>query len=337
MRWRKHYHRLISEIIVFALLALLIAGAAVLQAKRNHPEAKAPALGATFSIPYAESLGLDWRASYLSILDELKLKHLRLPLYWSEIEVAERSYDWSEVDWMLDEAQARQVQVTLVIGRKVPRWPECYIPDWVEKLSSSYRTQATLDFVEASVRRYDSYQSIVRYQVENEPFYNFGECPVPDANLFDAELALVRELSDKPIQLTVSGENEFWIDTAIPADVLGVSMYRVTWSPVFGYSVYPVSPDYYGAKALAVRSFVDSVVVSELQAEPWFQGPIEEQSVADLARQFTAQELKDNLRYARQAGFNEIYFWGVEYWYWLAQKGEAELWTTAQALIAESL
>ena len=326
-----------SEILVFIVLILVIAISAVIQAERNDHQSSAIIYGATFSTTYADNLGLDPRRAYLAVIDELGLRHIRLPVYWSDVEPTQNIYAWDELDWMIDEAAKRGVNLTLVIGRKVPRWPECYVPDWAEKLASNYQNQALLDFLENVVRRYETSPAVSRYQVENEPFYNFGECPTPDANLFDRELALVRQWSDKPIQLTVSGENEFWVDTAIPADILGVSMYRATWSQIFGYWIYPMNPDYYGAKALAVAPLTDAVIVSELQAEPWFRGPLKEADLADLVKEFTPEDLARNIQFAKEAGFDEVYFWGVEYWYWLSQKGEPALWDAGKELIQSAL
>ncbi len=325
------HQRKLSELIIFTAFIILIAVFAIVQTLRVHVPEKQVRFGATFSVTYAESLGLDWRRAYLSVLDELGVKALRLPVYWDTLEKEENHYQFDDLDWMMDEAGKRGVAVTLAIGRKVPRWPECFIPDWAERLSPNYQNQALLDEIENVVSRYDD--RVERWQIENEPFYDFGDCPTPDAKLFDAELALVRRLSDRPISLTTSGENEFWADTALPADVLGVSMYRTTWNPLFGYTVYPIGPDFYSAKAVAVRPFVEKVIVSELQAEPWMKAPVAQSSSEQLAKEFTAKQLKDNVAFAREAGFDEIYFWGVEYWYWLKLNGHGALWDEGRALM----
>ncbi len=322
---RRIHHKKLAEGAVFFLFAVVVAVLAVLGA-RTKQHALTVSYGATFSTVYAENLGLRWREVYTAMLDELQIKRVRLPVYWSELEPEEHVYHFDDLDWMLAEAAKRDVRVTLAIGRKVPRWPECYIPDWAEKMSRAEARQSLLDELENIVRRYDDQEVVERYQVENEPFYSFGECPTPDAELFDQEVALVKRLSNKPIQLTTSGENEFWLDTAIPANVLGVSMYRVTWNDVVGYSVYPLGPEYYAAKTLAVRPFTDKVIVSELQAEPWFTKGIEEQTPEELASQFTPTELSANVAFAKQAGFDEVDFWGVEYWYWMREHGQDGLW-----------
>lgn len=333
--FRRHHKKYLAGVVVFTSLTLVIAMFAVIQAKRLHPEVKDVAYGATFSTAYAESLGLDARRTFIAVVDELGIKKIRLPVYWSDVEPSERQYQFEEVDWFVREAEDRGVALTLVVGRKVPRWPECYIPDWAERLAPVYQNQALLDYLENVVRRYDASVAVERWQVENEPFYDFGDCPPPDAKLFDDELALVRRISDKPIQLTTSGENEFWIDTALPADVLGASMYRVTWNPLFGYSVYPLGPDYYAAKAVAVREFVDKVIISELQSEPWLTEPITDSTPVSLAAQFTPKELTANIAFAKQAGFDEIYLWGVEYWYWMAEEGQGALWEAGKKIIME--
>ena len=43
--------------------------------------------GVTFSLPYArDTLGLDWQKAYLAVLDDLKVGHIRIPAYWTELE-----------------------------------------------------------------------------------------------------------------------------------------------------------------------------------------------------------------------------------------------------------
>lgn len=333
--FRRMHHKKVTEGVIFLLFVFVIAVFASLQA--NRQQVTPVTYGATFSSAYAESLGLNWRDAYVDTLNTLPLKRLRIPIYWSDLQPTVETFNWEELDWMVDQAEAREISLVLVVGRKVPRWPECYVPDWAEHISADEQGQRVLEEIEAIVRRYDHRQIVERYQIENEPFYYFGDCPVPNAKLFDDEVALVRRLSDKPIQLTTSGENEFWIDVALPADILGVSLYRVTWDKIIGYSVYPVSADYYATKAAAVTSLADDVVVSELQAEPWLTMPIEQQTPAELAPQFTAEELLANVDFAKAAGFTEVNFWGIEYWYWMRQQGYPELWDAGRAIMEDTL
>lgn len=63
--------------------------------------------GATFSEPYTKYLGLDWQKTYLAVLDDLKVKNLRLIAPWDEIEPAPGKYDFTDLDWQIKEAEKR--------------------------------------------------------------------------------------------------------------------------------------------------------------------------------------------------------------------------------------
>lgn len=89
-------------------------------------------LGVSFSPEYAKQLNLNPHQIYLSILDDLKIKQLRLNAYWNEIEPAPDQYNFKELDFYLDEAYNHQAQVTLAVGYKLPRWPECRAPAWIK-------------------------------------------------------------------------------------------------------------------------------------------------------------------------------------------------------------
>ena len=78
----------------------------------------------------AQDLGLDWRAVYIALLDDMGVKHLRLAVPWNEVERERGAYDFSGINWMLDEAEKRDATVTLNLGRKLFRWPEGHDPGW---------------------------------------------------------------------------------------------------------------------------------------------------------------------------------------------------------------
>src|SRR3989344_7130342 len=79
--------------------------------------------GLTFSYLEARGLGFDDRQMYLDVLSDLKPKNIRLMTYWKDIEKVKGRFDFSNVDWQLQEAQKKNVNVVLVVGRKQPRWP----------------------------------------------------------------------------------------------------------------------------------------------------------------------------------------------------------------------
>ena len=140
-------------------------------------------LGVTFSSRYASDIGLDWKQAYLAMLTDLNVKLIRIPVYWDISEPAPGQYDFSAVDWQLEQAKAHNAQVILAVGQKVPRWPECAIPTWA-KTSDQTRKKSLLDFENVVIDRYKNNQPEIKYwQVENEPFLLFGLCPAPSASL----------------------------------------------------------------------------------------------------------------------------------------------------------
>ncbi|MCH8049233.1 beta-galactosidase [Patescibacteria group bacterium] len=291
-------------------------------------------IGATFSTVYTQSLDLDWQEVYLAILEDLQIKSLRIPVYWSEIEKVQGVYDFDDLDWMMDEARKRQVDVTLVVGVKVPRWPECFFPDWIEYRSELYQKEALMKFIEETVVRYREHPALLRWQVENEAYFPFGECPLPDPKRFVAEIAQVRDLDPAhPVQLTTSGEQALWLITASRADVLGVSLYRVTWNSTFGYWVFPLPSAMYALQQTLASPFVQEVLVSELQVEPWIAEFMREWSIEKQYQAFTEEELRAHIDFARRTRVNEVFLWGVEWWYYLKVHGEDRLWEAGKEIL----
>ena len=76
--------------------------------------------GVTFSEPYAKSLGLDWKQVYISMLDDLKVKDLRLSAYWDEVEKNRDQFSFDDLDFQINEASARNTKVVAkrFIGRE---------------------------------------------------------------------------------------------------------------------------------------------------------------------------------------------------------------------------
>ena len=70
--------------------------------------------------------------------------------YWDEIEQTQGVYDFTNISWQLEEAQKRDVNVMLAIGRKVPRYPECFQPEWEKKLTNEEEKNT-----EDIIKRYD--------------------------------------------------------------------------------------------------------------------------------------------------------------------------------------
>ena len=264
---------------------------------------------------------------------------MRLPAYWDVLQADESNDDYSGVDFMLTEAGRRQAKVILVLGARQPRWPECHIPDWAKKLNIKDRQEKTLQFITKVVERYKNNPAVWAWQVENEPLLSsFGEgCDPPDQDFLKTEVELVRKLNNKPIIITASGELESWMIPMKLSDIFGTTLYRKVHDPLFGYVTYPLPPYFYNLKSTIVRAILaknnQKTIITELQVEPWSPTnnlvgtPIQKQVLL-----FPLDQFKDNVNFAQKTGFDEIYLWGVEWWYWMAKQGHPEYLDYAKTL-----
>jgi hypothetical protein len=288
--------------------------------------------GVTYSTVYAWHLGLDVIKTYEDLVEELGVRAVRLPVYWPDIEPDQDRFDWNQLDQLVAYSEQKHVKLTLVIGQKVPRWPECFIPNWAQKLSKKERQQETEDMIKTVVMRYRSSTALERWQVENEPFLPFGVCEQIQKEDLKKEIDLVRSLDSHPIQVTASGELGPWGPTAAFGDGIGISVYRKTWNNVFGYLTYPLSPFMYRLRTWPIQWSGKQVLVSELQAEPWFSEDIRERSVDDWYHVFSAKDFAENIQFVKEMHVPEVYLWGAEWWVYLKQHREDRLWNEAKKL-----
>lgn len=333
MNIKSFFKGIAAVVLVFILFVLLLFGYFNLPGATPREDVT---LGMTFSARYAEGLGLDPRETYEALLDDMGVRKMRLPVYWDLVEKEKDVYDFSEVDWQIAEAGRRDADVILTVGLKVPRWPECHIPQWATE-SDAIRKQGILSFIEKTVERYKENQTVVKWQVENEPFLPFGICPEFDVAFLEQEVALVKRLdASRPVLLTDSGELSLWYGAAKRGDEFGTTLYRDIYSKkVGGYFTYPIGPNFFHFKAWIVRTFAqqNNLSVIELQAEPWASGwvasvPLEEQFLT-----MNEVKLRENVDYARRVGFHDIYLWGGEWWYWMKVKqGYPAVWETGKEL-----
>lgn len=292
--------------------------------------------GVTFAPQAAEGLGLSWKEVYLAILEDLKVDNLRLSAYWNVIEPAKDRYDFSELDYQIEEAAKRNVKIVLAVGRRLPRWPECHEPEWVQDEKINIKNQKLLDYIKAVILRYKDVSQILMWQVENEFFLrNFGECPKADAELLDEELALVRSLDSRPVLLTDSGELGGWWGSLRRADIFGTTMYRIVYNPRIGYAKYPLNHIYYKRRFLLYKPFVKAreIVNVELQGEPWATTTLRNDPTEVLYKSLSPEQFQNNLAYAEASGISPAFIWGVEWWYYMNKvRGISEFWQIAKQL-----
>ncbi len=333
---------MLSKIIKFFILILVLVFGALFFLTLHKPQNYTENIkwGVTYSKFFAEKAGLDWKKTYLAVLDDLGSKRVRIPVYWQFVEPEEGKYFFEDLDWMMSEAEKRQTEIILVVGRKVPRWPECHIPDWARELDESKQQSKMLELIEKVVKRYHQSISLSVWQVENEPFLAFGECPTLDTEFLDREIAKVKNLDPKhPILITDSGEISIWLRAAKRGDIFGTTMYRIIWNEHLKYFKYPLPPSFFWAKANLVNFFYKNkpIIVCELQGEYWGPKQSYETPLELEMKHYSLGEFKNSINYAKAVGFSEVYLWGVEWWYWLKEEhGNADYWEETKKVFQES-
>jgi len=233
-------------------------------------------------------------------------------------------------------AEERQVKVILVIGMKTPRWPECHRPEWAKNLESGTQNAELLEYIKEIVSRYKNSPAIWALQVENEPFFSFGECPKFDEGLLKKELESVKSIDNRPIIVSDTGEFSLWFNPARLGDIVGVTMYRKAWfDGLNSYISYPFPPIFYGRKADLVKwIFGKKVFCVELQAEPW--GPkllYDNLPLDEQEKTMNLEIFQKNVEFARNTGLDRFYLWGSEWAYWMKEKqAKPEIWEEMRKL-----
>lgn len=296
-------------------------------------------LGITFTPAYATTLGLEPHQLYTKIIDELPAKNIRLPIYWNWVEPRKGRLDFSDTDYYVRQAEQKNVKLTLAIGQKAPRWPECYTPEWALKLSNVERQAAIDQYITTVVNKYKDSPALTMWQLENEPFHQFGICQPLTVEEFQREYRLVKKLDpNHPIMTVDSGEWGNWTQASKEVDILGVTLYRRTYLSYNPFAKFYQPPSFYRLKALWIHLLHPKlpIIVSELQAEPWTEQPIRETSLDYQLKSFPAEDLKDNVHFVRQTGFTTAYLWGVEWWYYMQSQNHPEYIDQAKLLFRES-
>jgi len=295
--------------------------------------------GVDFSQMHAEQLGLDWRQTYLAILDDLKVKNIKLHIQWDWIEGKKGDYFFDDVDWQISQAEKRNGKIIYVVGMKTGRWPECHIPEWSKNLSKQEQQIEILKYLKATVERYKNSEVILFWQVENEPLFRFGKCPWYDRNFLEEEVKLVKSIDPtRQIVISDSGEQSFWFSAAKIGDIVGTTMYRKIWVHINDLAGFYIDvflpPVHYWKKAQIIEKFFGKKVICvELQAEPWAQKVLYEAGLAEQEKTMNLEQFKKNVEYAKRTGLDTFYFWGVEWWYWMkTRQNQPEIWNEAKKL-----
>lgn len=294
--------------------------------------------GISFSLHRCSELGVDKKKLLKAALDDLGFRRFRLMSYWNIHEQMQGEYDFSELDWQLDMIAKRGGSVSLCIGKRQPRWPECHMPKWAQELPKDAWYQALFDYIEAVVKRYKNHPALESWQLENEALLrDFGYCADNDYShaRLKHELRLVKQLDPKhPVIMTLSDSWGLPVKAPRP-DRYAMSLYRITINKNGNYAYSKRPAVFYQLRIWLIRlTKWRGCFIHELQAEPWLKTrlldvPIEEQ----LAR-MNPRILTNIVTFALKTNQDPIDLWGLEWWYWLkiAHKDDS-VWQAAREIL----
>ena len=299
-------------------------------------------IGVTFIPSYARYFDLDPQQTMAAIIDELGVTRLRLVTYWKVGEPVKDSYDFSEFDWQMKMAEEKGVKVSLAIGLRQPRWPECHAPTWAEQMPMEQWSVELKDYMKAIIERYQTSPALESYQLENEFFMDvFGICPDHSRERLIDEYNFVKNLdSEHPVIISRSNN---WVGVPInepQPDQFGISVYKRVWDKTITkrYFEYPMPPWFYGFLAGAGEIVTGKdMIIHELQAEAWLPESFainDPNDIAEMEKSMTPDRLQKRIKYATDSGIRTVDLWGAEWWYWQKEKlDRPELWQAAQTSI----
>lgn len=304
-------------------------------------------IGTTFIPNYARSFGLDPKETFDAMITDLGIKRIRLVSYWTTHEPTPGKYDFSELDWQFEKAVEEDIKVSLAIGLRQPRWPECHMPKWAEELPKSVWSERLKDYMEQVINRYKDNPALESYQLENEFFLSvFGICPDFTRERLIDEYEFVKSLDPNHPVIISRSNNAMGLPVGEPQpDMFAVSIYKRVWdkSLTKRYIEYPFPAWFYGSLAGGGEILTGKdLFVHELQAEAWLPDKPDEFSMSDPAsipeqnKSLDAERLADRFDYGIATGMKTIDAWGAEWWYWRKVKAnDPSLWNTAKQKIQE--
>lgn len=297
-------------------------------------------IGASFAKETAEDLGVNWHTNFLDLLDDMKMRHFRLMSYWSQIEPSRGTHNFEYLDWQFMEAEKRGAQISLSVGLRQPRWPECHQAEWASELyKNDYDAweKELYAFIGAVVDRYKDSPSLESWHLENEYYNrNFGNCDDFSTKRFQEELDLVHKLdADHPVVLSLSDQLGFpW--KGPKSEIFATSLYRSSYVEPIGNIPYPMIPThFYSAKAFFIKLLRGrETYIHELQLEPWGHRGTRDLTIAEQDKYMSTEQIKNNIEFGLQTGMKKMYLWGSEWWYWRKTTlNDLSVWDTVRSEI----
>lgn len=294
--------------------------------------------GVSFSKFHSDELNLPWKEVYISLLDDLGVRNFRLSAHWPMVEFERDIFNFSELDFQLNEARKRKAKVIFAIGRRLPGWPECHEPAWVKQLSQEEKQLEIISYIEAVINRYKDYENIIYWQVENEPFLSVfakEHCGKLDKKFLRKEIALVKDLDpSRKVLVTDSGNLGLWYNAWRYGDAFGTSVYIYLWNPSVGQVRTIYLPSFYKVKSNLMRILFGQKenMLIELSLEPWLLQPIVNTPIEEQIKRMNEDKFLEIVSFAKDTGFSSQYLWGAEWWYWMKKNGYGNYWNIADEI-----
>jgi hypothetical protein len=301
-------------------------------------------MGVSFIPDYAQSLGVNPQQT-MDALIGIGVKQFRLVSYWSDMEPEPGQYNFSQLDWEFQKAEAAHAKIILTVGLRQPRWPECHEPSWVNINEPDSQWQPQLEaFMTQVVNRYKNSPSLESYQLENEYFLQgFGTCTQAtfSRSRLVSEYNLVKGLDPNHSIIVGRSNNGIGFPTGQPQpDEFGISVYQRVWDAgvTHRYLEYPQPAWYYAFLAGFQKIFLHkNMAIDELQAEAWPPNgqTIPNTSLAEQNKSMNATRLNNTINFGKATGMKTIDLWGAEYWYYRMEVlHDPSLWNVAKQQFA---
>lgn len=339
--WRKRSRFGKVVIISTAIFGIVYVGMfTTAQWYRNKHADEPLVLGATFIPNYAEYFGLDPQETMQAMIDDLGFTRFRLVTYWKDVEPEPDQYDFTELDWQFEKVEAIGGEVSLTLGLRQPRWPECHGPEWAMAKTVPEWTEDLKEFMGVVIDRYKDREVLVEYQLENEYFLSvFGECPDHSRERLVDEFNYVKS-KDPTRPLIVSRSNNAtpsWPIGEPRADKVGASIYKRVFDKTITnrYFEYPYPAWFYAFLAGATEITTGrNTMIHELQTEAWLPEPLSMKSAPldEMYKTFGPDDVAPRIKYGVDTGIRTIDLWGMEWWYHLKENRDApEIWENAKS------
>jgi hypothetical protein len=336
--WRKNIWNKTFTVLLAVLILCTGTMYGIAQWYIHDNASKQLKLGASFIPAYAESLGLNAKETMDAMISDLGVRHFRLVSYWDQLEPTPGHYNFELLDWQFKKAEDAGAKVSLSLGLRQPRWPECHPPSWATGESDAIWQKQLNDFIAATVNRYKHSPALESYQLENEYFLRgFGLCTNFDRQRLVNEFNLVKSLDPNHTLIVARSNNALGFPIGAPTpDKFGISIYKRVWDSnlTHRYLEYPFPAWFYGFVAGFQKILTGKdMIIHELQGEAWPPNgqSIQETSLSEQNKSIDAKRLEDRFQFGEDTGMREIYLWGAEYWYYrLVKLDDPSLWNVAK-------